>query len=255
MAKRRKKTPAERAYSKQVKRIKQFISRAEKRGYQFSSNAIPQKPNRITQASVRKLAKLTPEKLYKKAVYGGLASEGEIVPATVGVKLERSLRAKKATETRKRRLAESTQEPTNTHIPGFSPPPKKIMQGTGYIMYHNVFDDFISRISTSTPEFTYYGSKRQIKNSEASERGRVTLYNLTMREVAKVGEIELGWRLEKHSDEVQDLIMFVLYGSDATKIASATSRLASIITGGLTVPELMDLAYEEEANEDWELPE
>lgn len=120
MAKRSKQTPAERAYSKQVKRIKQFISRAEKRGYQFSENTLPQKPKRVTQASVRKLAKLTPEKLYKKAVYGGLASGGEILPATEGVKLERSLRAKKAAETRKYRLAEPVQEPTNT--PGFIPP-------------------------------------------------------------------------------------------------------------------------------------
>lgn len=150
-------------------------------------------------------------------------------------------------------IPEPTQEPTNTI--GFEPPPEKIMKDSGYMMYYNVFDDFISRISTPTPELTYYGNKRQVKNREASERGRVTLYNLTMREVAKVGETELGWRLEKHSDEVQDLIMVVLYGSDAAKIASATSRLASIITGGLTVPELMDLAYEEEANEDWELPE
>ena len=94
MAKRRKQTPAERAYSKQVKRIKQFISRAEKRGYQFSENVLPQRPKRVTQASVRKLAKLTPEKLYQKAVYGGLASGGEIVPAIEGVKLERSLRGK-----------------------------------------------------------------------------------------------------------------------------------------------------------------
>lgn len=120
MAKRSKQTPAERAYSKQVKRIKQFISRAEKRGYQFSEDVLPQKPKRVTQASVRKLAKLTPEKLYQKAVYGGLASEGEIVPAIEGVKLERSLRAKKAAETRKYRLAEPVQEPTNT--PGFVPP-------------------------------------------------------------------------------------------------------------------------------------
>lgn len=120
MAKRRKQTPAERAYSKQVKRIKQFISRAEKRGYQFSENVLPQRPKRVTQASVRKLAKLTPEKLYQKAVYGGLASGGEIVPAIEGVKLERSLRAKKAAETRKYRLAEPVQEPTNT--PGFVPP-------------------------------------------------------------------------------------------------------------------------------------
>ena len=77
MAKRRKQTPAERAYSKQVKRIKQFIRRAEKRGYQFSEDVLPQRPKRVTQASVRKLAKLTPDKLYQKAVYGGFASVGE----------------------------------------------------------------------------------------------------------------------------------------------------------------------------------
>ena len=120
MAKRLKQTPAERAYAKQVKRIKQFIRRAEKRGYQFSEDVLPQKPKRVTQASVRKLAKLTPEKLYQKAVYGGSASYGEIVTGTEGVKLERSFKAKKAAETRKYRLAEPSQESTNT--PGFVPP-------------------------------------------------------------------------------------------------------------------------------------
>lgn len=120
MAKRRKQTPAERAYSKQVKRIRQFISRAEKRGYQFSDNVLPQRPKRVTQASVKKLAKITPEKLYKKAVYGGLATTGEIVPAIEGLKLERSLRAKKSAQTRKYRLAHPKQQPTNT--PGFEPP-------------------------------------------------------------------------------------------------------------------------------------
>lgn len=120
MAKRCKQTPTERAYFKQVKRIKQFIRRAEKRGYQFSEDVLPKKPKRVTQASVRKIEKLTPEKLYKKAVYGGLASYGEIVPGIEGVKLERSLRAKKAAETRKYRLAVPVQEPTNT--PGFVPP-------------------------------------------------------------------------------------------------------------------------------------
>lgn len=120
MAKRRNQTPAERAYSKQVKRIKQFIRRAEKRGYQFNENVLPKRPNRVTQASVRKLAKLTPDKLYKKAVYGGLATMGEIVPATKGVKLERSLIAKKSAQTRKYRLSQPKQQPTNT--PGFVPP-------------------------------------------------------------------------------------------------------------------------------------
>lgn len=121
MAKRKsKQTPNQRAYAKQVKRIKQFIRRAEKRGYQFSENVLPQKPKRVTQASIRKLARLTPEKLYQKAVYGGEATGGEIVKGTEGIKLERKVRAQKAAQTRKYRLAEPTQEITNTR--GFVPP-------------------------------------------------------------------------------------------------------------------------------------
>ena len=161
MAKRVKQTPAERDYSKQVKRIKQFIRRAEKRGYQFSEDVLPQKPKRVTQASVRKLAKLTPEKLYQKAVYGGLASEGEIVPATEGVKLERSLRAKKSAETRKYRLAEPKQESTNT--PGFEPPENLLEFGISNVIVQNfksqilhfpkeIADKIIALISTLVSE-------------------------------------------------------------------------------------------------------
>lgn len=120
MAKRHKKTPTERAYSKQVRRIKQFISRAEKRGFHFNENVLPKRPNRITQASVRKLAKLTPDKLYEKAEYAGTLSYGEIVPSIEGLKLERSARANKGAETKKYKLAHTTQEPTNTK--GFIPP-------------------------------------------------------------------------------------------------------------------------------------
>ena len=119
MAKSNKQTPTERAYSKQVRRIKQFISRAEKRGYHFNEYALPKTPKRITQASVRKLAKITPDKLYEKAVYAGSLSYGEIVTAKEGLKLERSARSKKA-ESKKYKLLYPTQEPTNTK--GFVPP-------------------------------------------------------------------------------------------------------------------------------------
>lgn len=129
MAKKHKHSQAERDYSKQVKRIKQFIRRAEKRGYQFDEDVIPQRPKRITQASVRKLAKLTPEKLYQKAEYGGVASYGEVVTGVKGARLERSLRAKKSAETRKYRLAEPRQEPTNTQ--GFVPP-ENISEDTSF---------------------------------------------------------------------------------------------------------------------------
>lgn len=129
MAKRHKKTPTERAYSKQVRRIKQFISRAEKRGFQFNENVLPKRPNRITQASVRKLAKLTPDKLYEKAEYAGTLSYGEIVPSIEGLKLERSARANKGAETKKYKLTHPTQEPTNTK--GFIPP-ENISEDTSF---------------------------------------------------------------------------------------------------------------------------
>lgn len=142
----------------------------------------------------------------------------------------------------------------DSNTQGFTPPPINIMEDAGYMMYENVFDEFISKISEPIPQRTTYGTKRRSINIETIERSRATIYSLTMREVAKIGKGKLGWRLQKHNDEVQDLILAVLYGSDAVKIATATSRLASIITGGLTVPELMDLGDEEEYNEDWELP-
>lgn len=129
MAKRHKQTPTERAYSKQIRRIKQFISRAEKRGFHFNENVLPKRPNRITQASVRKLAKLTPDKLYEKAEYAGTLSYGEIVPSIEGLKLERSARAKKGAETKKYKLSHPTQEPTNTK--GFIPP-ENISEDTSF---------------------------------------------------------------------------------------------------------------------------
>ena len=99
----KKKSQVEIAYDKQLKRIKQFVRRAEKRGYMFGENIIPQKPKKITSKSVGRLAKLTPERLYKKAVYGGAETLGEIVSAKEGLKLEKKARIEKAQETRKKK--------------------------------------------------------------------------------------------------------------------------------------------------------
>lgn len=100
MAKSKNITPIQREYAKQVKRIKQFVTRAEKRGYVFSENVLPDKPKKITQGSVNRLAKLTPEKLYSKAEYGGEATQGEIVSGLQGRKAERKYSRQKAQQTR-----------------------------------------------------------------------------------------------------------------------------------------------------------
>lgn len=89
MARKKKKiTALEKKYNQQRKRIKRFISTHEKRGYSFE-NVLPDKPKKITQASVRRLEKITPQYLYQRGQYGGELSYGEIVSAKRGLILEK----------------------------------------------------------------------------------------------------------------------------------------------------------------------
>lgn len=86
---------AEKAYNKQIKRIRQFVRRAERRGYVFSETIIPQKPKKITQASVRRLQSITPARMYKKAEYMDY-STGELISGTKARKAEKQAQQLKA---------------------------------------------------------------------------------------------------------------------------------------------------------------
>ena len=101
MAKKRKaQTPVEKAYSRERNRIKRFIRDAEKRGYRFSDFSIPDKPKKITEASVRILQKYNPKYLYEKATFLD-PDTGEIVSGQRGRHIERKESARKAKETRR----------------------------------------------------------------------------------------------------------------------------------------------------------
>ena len=52
-------------YRKQRQRIERYYKKYEKLGYQRTENALPKVPKRITEASVRRLASYTPEKMQK----------------------------------------------------------------------------------------------------------------------------------------------------------------------------------------------
>lgn len=81
-------------YKQQIRRIKRFITQASKRGYDFDFE-LPKTPKKITSASVRKLQKITPEYLYKKASYF-VEDTGKYISGVKGRKYERSLAGKKA---------------------------------------------------------------------------------------------------------------------------------------------------------------
>ena len=78
----------------QLKRVRSFIRRAEKRGYEFPEEL----KSNLTSLSTQKLKTLTPEKLYKQAQYRvgeHLTTSGER-----GRQIERTIVAKKSLRTR-----------------------------------------------------------------------------------------------------------------------------------------------------------
>lgn len=99
MAVKRKLTSAEREYNKERRRIERQINRMSQRGYEVKDNILPPRPKRVTEASVRRLKKITTPKLYEKSRYIDTET-GEILTGKQGQKLERKSAAKRAAETR-----------------------------------------------------------------------------------------------------------------------------------------------------------
>lgn len=95
MAKKRvRKSPSRVAAEKEIRRIRQFINRTEKRGYHYDAEQLetlmPTFPGRYTPAYARKLKAITPDKLYS-AAYAADPETGEVISGTEFRKVERKL--------------------------------------------------------------------------------------------------------------------------------------------------------------------
>lgn len=128
-----KQTALNKEYNKQLNRIRKFIKSAEGRGYIFWNKpvqrknnkrtgesqvvvptdvdywALPQRPKRVTEASVNKLKKITTEYLYQRAMYVDIRT-GEIFTGSEGVSIENKRRSQKSAETRKKRTRIFTED-------------------------------------------------------------------------------------------------------------------------------------------------
>lgn len=102
-------TKNQQLWEKETKRINEFIKRAEKRGYRFEKNIIPNTPKRITKKQLDILKNLNKNTLYKYAEFLD-DDTGKIVSGIEGRHIERSRAAKKAWDTRKQ--ISSTDIPT-----------------------------------------------------------------------------------------------------------------------------------------------
>lgn len=258
------------AYAKERNRIKSFVRRAEKRGYSFPESMVPSIPKRKTEASIRKLKKLTKEVLYSKASYGGEATFGEIVSGKEGLKLERQLRAEKASETRKEKKEAEQRFWTSTD--GTKTP----VTDEPTLAYAEAFNDLVDKLKEiiSTMDVYYYTTvtgKRVRRSPNVAEIANSALNEIlaTLDEVVadigygiiktlpkelqqsfnvtEVGKNKVGQELSKQWDDIQKWLGVIHYDSDANLVWASAQHIIALLSNifGFTLSESAMRSFED----------
>lgn len=258
------------AYAKERNRVKSFVRRAEKRGYSFPESIVPSIPKRKTEASIRKLKKLTKEVLYSKASYGGEDSFGEIVSGKEGLKLERQSRAKRAAETRKEKKEAEQRFWTSTD--GTKTP----VTDEPALAYAEAFNDLVDKLKEiiSTMDVYYYTTvtgKRVRRSPNVAETASRALNEIlaTLDEVVadigygiiktlpkelqhsfnvtEVGKNKVGQELSKQWDDIQKWLGVIHYDSDANLVRASAQHIIALLSNisGFTLSESAMRSFED----------
>lgn len=228
MAKRKKQSAIQQAYNKELRRIKQFINRAEKRGYLIPENIIPKRPKRVTSKSVESLRKINPEKIYKKSRFVDTET-GEIIKGLAGREYERSKSAKKAAETRKAKK-KAEQDFWSGKERQITQEEADIIRGQNVIQ---MIRDRLSAEGGVTYE-TYGGNirRRQKEVVKAVNDAKNKLLSMIEIMIEQEGIEAIGKRLNQYSDQITEILDMLSYASKSVAVFSATSQLMQIITSG-----------------------
>lgn len=223
MAKTRKpKSAVERAYDRERNRIKRRVKALQERGYIFEKDPIPARPKKVTQASVRRLEKITPDVLYKKAQYVIDYETGELISGVEGRKLERQEAQRKAQQTKKRKaeLKRFRQELENLKDEKGSflteePKPQAQYPSDVDVILNN-FREMIESWSPRshwTPTFT-----------DIKEKDKNILKNILNGVIREEGELNVAMRLQENAQEIQSLFEEILYGSGSKEYHFQSGR-------------------------------
>lgn len=183
----RKPTPNQQAYRKEVKRIQDFVRRAEKRGYKFTEPVIPPTPKRITKKQIEALKKTKPADLYAKTKYYDVILD-KWVTGTEEQKLVRQRASKKR------------KKPFDV---GPDTPPEVtdlILRYTEELLQNwqplDEWDKWRKKVKT-----------RDVNIAKSVLKGAIN--NLGRNQVAK--------NLEAHADRVKELLWYICYGNSDDK--------------------------------------
>lgn len=221
MAKRKKQTENQKAYQKERRRLLQAVRRAEKQGYIFPEDVVPELPKRVTKKQLEKIQKIKPKDLYKKAEFV-YQETGEIVPAKKRKQEVKQEAIAKAKETIKRKKKISTPS-VPTYYPTIS-----------------IIDTIRDRLSELTREAKPPVPIENRKNELlAIFEDNVTQYddNIT----------EYEHYLEAHESEIAELLNVISYDSNAEQVSAsfvALGRLLNMQSLSMTQAENLSMMAE-----------
>lgn len=187
---------------KERHRIQVFIRRATKRGYIIPSDILPNIPKNITSASINKLKKITPKKIYEKSEYVSRET-GEIVSGEKGRAEERKKATEKAKQTRQKKKEV------------YSPPRESDI----------ILSNLIETLNNFVPSGNYSQYMKQQKYND-----RNIAVGILMDAIDELGEEKVLNNI-KSSNRLSDLIDEILYSSNRDSVKFALVEFATILRG------------------------
>lgn len=205
--------PVVKEFRKAVSAFFRKVRSMARRGYVIDA-VLPKEPKKITEASVRRIKKIS-SNLYKKSYY--VTDEGEVISGVEGRKYERSRSAKKAAETRKRKKQESS------------------------IKYDwEIAIEWLYSLVNEVNKKGYPNVARAIKD-------------IIDAAIVRTSERDVGLIVVHAPDDVRQTIQEICeaaYSADSSKYSYALSKLSQLLGGGAL--SAYELSEYESADEDGE---
>lgn len=189
-------------YMKERRRVQSFIRSATKRGYIIPSDILPNIPKNITRASINRLKKITPKKIYEKSEYVSRET-GEIVSGEKGRVEERKKAAEKAKQTRQKKKE------------AYSPPRESDI----------ILSNLIETFNNFVPSRNQSQYMQQQKYND-----RNIAVGILMDAIDELGEEKVINNI-KNSSRLGDIINEILYSSTRDSVKFALVEFATIVRG------------------------
>ena len=206
MAIRKKKTENQKAFQKERRRLLQAVRRAEKQGYIFPEDIIPNIPKRVTKKALEKIQVTKPSALYKIAQYV-YEETGELVPAEQRKQEVKQQGIAKAKATRKKKPKQS-----------------KITVPKEYFPTIFFLDNFKVRIDELQRE------EKPPVNISFRKNELLIIFEDTVALYEMNGNIsEYADYLKEHESEIADLLNVISYDSNSENINASFASLGRLL--------------------------